>query len=134
MHYRYHVPLSWLKPTGNLLVLFEEVGGDPTGITLVARSTATVCSSISEDYPAPFDLWQANAATPAVPEVRLECDAGQEISSIIFASFGTPRGSCSKFRRGPCHAHNSAAIAEEVLHWYTIVRLRCHICNSQVQK
>ncbi|CAN4094483.1 unnamed protein product [Withania somnifera] len=34
----YHVPLSWLKPSGNLLVVFEEWGGDPTGITLVKRS------------------------------------------------------------------------------------------------
>ncbi|MCH99920.1 beta-galactosidase 1-like, partial [Trifolium medium] len=24
----YHVPHSWLKPTGNLLVMFEELGGE----------------------------------------------------------------------------------------------------------
>ncbi|KAK9947949.1 hypothetical protein M0R45_003544 [Rubus argutus] len=34
----YHVPRSWLKPSGNLLVVFEEWGGDPTKISLVARS------------------------------------------------------------------------------------------------
>ncbi|XP_060209913.1 beta-galactosidase-like [Lycium barbarum] len=34
----YHVPRSWLKPSGNLLVVFEEWGGDPTGISLVKRS------------------------------------------------------------------------------------------------
>lgn len=34
----YHVPRSWLKPSGNLLVVFEEWGGDPTGISLVRRS------------------------------------------------------------------------------------------------
>ncbi|CAH9141656.1 unnamed protein product [Cuscuta epithymum] len=36
----YHVPRSWLKPTGNLLVLFEEVGGrqDVSKISLVKRS------------------------------------------------------------------------------------------------
>ncbi|KAF8010080.1 hypothetical protein BT93_J0904 [Corymbia citriodora subsp. variegata] len=31
----YHVPRSWLKPTGNQLVIFEEWGGNPTQITLV---------------------------------------------------------------------------------------------------
>ncbi|XP_010049746.2 beta-galactosidase [Eucalyptus grandis] len=31
----YHVPRSWLNPTGNLLVIFEEWGGNPTQITLV---------------------------------------------------------------------------------------------------
>ncbi|PSS30220.1 Beta-galactosidase [Actinidia chinensis var. chinensis] len=30
----YHVPRSFLKPSGNLLVLFEEVGGDPLQISL----------------------------------------------------------------------------------------------------
>ncbi|XAR62546.1 Beta-galactosidase [Bertholletia excelsa] len=35
----YHVPRSWLKPSGNLLVVFEEVGGDPTWISLGSRRT-----------------------------------------------------------------------------------------------
>ncbi|XP_010536861.1 PREDICTED: beta-galactosidase 12 [Tarenaya hassleriana] len=35
----YHVPRSWLKPSGNLLVVFEEWGGDPNGITLVRRTS-----------------------------------------------------------------------------------------------
>ncbi|HWI66108.1 MAG TPA: beta-galactosidase [Symbiobacteriaceae bacterium] len=30
----YHVPADWLKPEGNLLVLFEESGGDPEEIRL----------------------------------------------------------------------------------------------------
>jgi len=36
--FRYHVPRSWLKPTGNLLVVFEEWGGDPKWISLVKRT------------------------------------------------------------------------------------------------
>lgn len=34
----YHVPRSWLKPTGNQLVIFEEWGGNPFGISLVRRT------------------------------------------------------------------------------------------------
>ncbi|XP_028092044.1 beta-galactosidase 6 isoform X1 [Camellia sinensis] len=34
----YHVPRSFLKPSGNLLVLFEEVGGDPLQVSLDAIS------------------------------------------------------------------------------------------------
>lgn len=34
----YHVPRSWLRPTGNFLVVFEELGGNPDWITLVKRS------------------------------------------------------------------------------------------------
>ncbi|KAK1377747.1 Beta-galactosidase [Heracleum sosnowskyi] len=34
----YHLPRSWLKPTGNQLVIFEEWGGNPSGISLVRRT------------------------------------------------------------------------------------------------
>ncbi|KAM7272445.1 hypothetical protein ACFE04_027108 [Oxalis oulophora] len=34
----YHVPRSWLKATQNLLVVFEELGGDASKISLVRRS------------------------------------------------------------------------------------------------
>ncbi|KAL5780565.1 hypothetical protein ACOSQ2_011302 [Xanthoceras sorbifolium] len=37
----YHVPRSWLKPTKNLLVVFEELGGDASKISLVKRSVIT---------------------------------------------------------------------------------------------
>ncbi|KAK1371655.1 hypothetical protein POM88_037747 [Heracleum sosnowskyi] len=47
----YHVPRSWLKPTGNLLVLFEELGGNPYGITLAKREVASVCADIYESQP-----------------------------------------------------------------------------------
>ncbi|TQD84463.1 hypothetical protein C1H46_029994 [Malus baccata] len=33
----YHIPRSWLTPTGNLLVVFEEWGGDPQWMSLVER-------------------------------------------------------------------------------------------------
>ncbi|CAN6680858.1 unnamed protein product [Malus baccata var. baccata] len=36
----YHIPRSWLTRTGNLLVVFEEWGGDPSRISLVERGTA----------------------------------------------------------------------------------------------
>ncbi|XP_066382457.1 beta-galactosidase 4-like [Miscanthus floridulus] len=35
----YHVPRSWLKPSGNLLVLLEEYGGDLAGVALATRTT-----------------------------------------------------------------------------------------------
>nr|ACG30563.1 beta-galactosidase precursor [Zea mays] len=34
----YHVPRSWLNPSGNLLVLLEEFGGDLPGVKLVTRT------------------------------------------------------------------------------------------------
>jgi hypothetical protein len=36
---RYHVPRSWLNPSGNLLVMLEEFGGDLSGVKLMTRTT-----------------------------------------------------------------------------------------------
>ncbi|NP_001265904.1 beta-galactosidase 5-like precursor [Cicer arietinum] len=41
----YHVPRSWLKPTNNLMVVFEELGGNPWKISLVKRTIHTPASS-----------------------------------------------------------------------------------------
>ncbi|CAA0820988.1 Beta-galactosidase 10 [Striga hermonthica] len=40
----YHVPRSWFKPTGNVLVVFEEKGGDPTQIRFSTRKVSGVCA------------------------------------------------------------------------------------------
>ncbi|KAK7280700.1 hypothetical protein RJT34_25767 [Clitoria ternatea] len=41
----YHVPRSWLKPTKNLIVVFEELGGNPWKISLVKRTIHTPATS-----------------------------------------------------------------------------------------
>ncbi|KAJ9537635.1 hypothetical protein OSB04_030368 [Centaurea solstitialis] len=106
----YHVPRSWLKPRGNLLVVFEELGGTPYGISLVKRSVYSVCADIYEWQPSLMNyLMQTSgkAAKPLRPKAHLSCSPGQKISSIKFASFGTPLGGCGSYREGSCHAHNS---------------------------
>ncbi|XP_077212588.1 beta-galactosidase-like isoform X1 [Tasmannia lanceolata] len=106
----YHVPRSWLKPTGNLLVVFEEWGGDPTGISLVRRTVGSVCADVSEWQPT-LKNWHIKAygrpERPLRPKAHLSCAPGQKISSIKFASFGTPQGVCGNFWEGSCHAHKS---------------------------
>ncbi|XP_022949187.1 beta-galactosidase 1-like [Cucurbita moschata] len=106
----YHVPRSWLNPTGNLLVVFEEWGGDPNGISLVRRDVDTVCVNINEWQPTLMN-WQMQASgkvnKPLRPKAHLSCGPGQKISSVKFASFGTPQGECGSFREGICHAHRS---------------------------
>ncbi|GAV87945.1 Glyco_hydro_35 domain-containing protein/Gal_Lectin domain-containing protein [Cephalotus follicularis] len=106
----YHVPRSWLNPTGNLLVVLEELGGDPNGISLVRREIDSVCAYIYEWQPTLVN-WQMQASgkvnKPLRPKAHLSCGPGQKISSIKFASFGTPEGSCGSYRQGSCHAFHS---------------------------
>ncbi|CAL9057186.1 beta-galactosidase 2-like isoform X1 [Musa acuminata AAA Group] len=100
----YHVPRSWLNPTGNLLVVFEEWAGDPTGISMVKRSVGSVCADISEWQPS-ISNWHTRDY--GKPKVRLFCGTAQNITAIKFASFGTPQGACGSFSEGSCHAHKS---------------------------
>ncbi|KAK4853138.1 hypothetical protein QYF36_004428 [Acer negundo] len=95
----YHVPRSWLKPSGNLLVVFEEWGGDPTGISLVKRTTGSVCADIYEGQP--------NLNGSGNAKAHLWCPPGEKISEIKFASYGWPQGTCGSFSEGGCHAHKS---------------------------
>uniref|UniRef100_A0A2P2LAY3 Beta-galactosidase n=1 Tax=Rhizophora mucronata TaxID=61149 RepID=A0A2P2LAY3_RHIMU len=114
----YHVPRSWLEPTQNLLVIFEELGGDPSRISLVKRSVSSVCAEVSEFHPT-IKNWHIESYGRSErfhsPKVHLRCSPGQSISSIKFASFGTPLGTCGSYQQGPCHAPTSYAILEKVL-------------------
>ncbi|XP_077210114.1 beta-galactosidase-like [Tasmannia lanceolata] len=106
----YHVPRSWLNPTGNTLVVLEESGGDPYGISLVRRTVGSVCADVSEWQPT-LKNWHIKVygrpERPLRPKAHLSCAPGQKISSIKFASFGTPQGVCGNFWEGACHAHKS---------------------------
>ncbi|KAF9618938.1 hypothetical protein IFM89_002933 [Coptis chinensis] len=114
---RYHVPRSWLNPSGNLLVIFEEWGGDPNGISLVIRTIDSVCADIFELQPTLLSYQRQVSGTinqPLRPKAHLRCSSGQKISSIKFASFGTPQGVCGSFKEGSCHAHKSYDAFEKV--------------------
>lgn len=125
----YHLPRTWLKPTQNLLVLFEEVGGDPTRIMLVRRSMTRVCADVAEYHPN-IKKWQIERyGEPEEfhkPKIHLSCGAGKSISSIKFASFGTPLGTCGSFQQGTCHASTSRSILERKC----IGRQRCSVTIS----
>ncbi|XAR62547.1 Beta-galactosidase [Bertholletia excelsa] len=116
----YHVPRAWLRETNNLLVIFEETGGNPFEISIRSRSTNTICAQVSESHYPPLQMWshpdvvKGNISISDVkPELHLQCDEGHKISSIEFASYGTPQGSCQEFSRGNCHAPNSFSVVSQ---------------------
>ncbi|XP_047310478.1 beta-galactosidase 3-like isoform X2 [Impatiens glandulifera] len=112
----YHVPRAWLNARSNLLVVFEELGGDPTKISLVKRSVRSVCADVAEYHPM-IKNWHiesyGHSEEIRKPKVHLKCSPGQTISSISFASYGTPFGTCGSFQQGTCHAPNSHSILEK---------------------
>lgn len=112
------MPRSWLKPSDNLLVLFEETGGNPFEISVKTVSVQTVCAHLSEDYYPPVQTWSRIngelSASQVNPVMELQCEEGYIIASIEFASYGTPQGSCQAFSTGNCHASTSSSVLSEV--------------------
>ncbi|KAL2899535.1 Beta-galactosidase [Bienertia sinuspersici] len=112
----YHVPRSWLKPAGNLMVVFEEMGGDPNMISLMKKETSSICSDIHEWQPTLLN-WHLKSSgridKPLRPKAHLWCAPGLKISSIKFASFGSPEGSCGNYKQGNCHAPKSYDIFQK---------------------
>ncbi|CAL9155385.1 unnamed protein product [Musa hybrid cultivar] len=108
----YHVPRSLIQSGKNRLVLFEETGGDPTQISFATRQTVSLCGHVSESHPALLD---AQSTAPSnVPMLRLECPyPNQMISSIKFASFGTPHGTCGSYNHGKCSSDDALAVVQQ---------------------
>lgn len=109
-----------MKTGKNLLVVFEETGGNPSGIKVLTVNRDTICSIIAENYPPNVDSWkQSGDQLKAVvdgpkTESQLTCPGGKVIKSVAFASFGDPSGMCGTFAEGKCNSPNSKKVVEQV--------------------
>ncbi|KAK4487784.1 hypothetical protein RD792_005528, partial [Penstemon davidsonii] len=112
----YHVPRSWLQASDNVLVLFEEIGGDPTRLSFATRETGSICSQISEIHPIPVAMWSTTETrNETEPTLLLDCPLqNQVISEIKYASFGTPLGKCGSFSHGSCNSEKALSIVQKV--------------------
>ncbi|MCO5567146.1 hypothetical protein L7F22_020834 [Adiantum nelumboides] len=110
---RYHVPRSWLKGGDNTLVLFEEIGGDPTQIKFLTSFVTSVCARVDESHAPPLSSLSATQHSPNTPMAKIDCGIDKVISGFRFASYGSPQGACGSFLRGGCHAVTSLSIVEE---------------------
>ncbi|KAG6771978.1 hypothetical protein POTOM_023373 [Populus tomentosa] len=94
----YHVPRSFLNTGSNTLILFEEIGGNPSDVSFQITATETICGNAYEGT-----------------TLELSCNGGRRIiSDIQFASFGDPQGSsCGSFQRGSVEASRSLSAVEK---------------------
>ncbi|XP_057966485.1 beta-galactosidase 11-like [Malania oleifera] len=111
----YHIPRSFLKPTDNLLVIFEESGGKPEEIEIQLVNRDTICSVVSETHPPRVSSWEKKenelrAVVDAKSKAHLKCPDEKVIVEVEFASFGDPYGSCGDFIAGNCSSSNAKSI------------------------
>ena len=69
------------------MVLFEEFGGNPSLVNFQTITIGSVCGN----------AYESNNT------LELSCNECP-ISSIKFASFGTPQGTCGSFQKGSCES------------------------------
>lgn len=109
-----------MKPTGNLLVLLEEIGGNPEGIRIMTVNRDVICSYMPETHPPRAKSWKSKGgvmktiADDLRPKAHLTCPDGKQITRIEFASYGDPLGACGNLVIGNCTAANSQQIVEKV--------------------
>ncbi|KAJ1407398.1 Galactose-binding-like domain superfamily [Sesbania bispinosa] len=78
----YHVPRSFLNNDTNTLILFEEMGGNPSNVSVQTITVGSIC---------------ATANYGSTLEVNFQ--GGKTISEIQFASYGDPQGKCGSFQK-----------------------------------
>lgn len=104
------MPRSFLKPSENFLVVFDEEGGNPEKIEILTVNRDTICSLIQEDHPPHVKSWERKDSElkpiveDAKPGAHLRCSNFKKMTAIEFASFGDPTGSCGRFQRGKCNS------------------------------
>ncbi|KAI3873532.1 hypothetical protein MKX03_009442 [Papaver bracteatum] len=115
----YHIPRSFLKPSGNQLALLEEMHGDPLQISLdtitLSLPKCRVCGKVSHSHSSPIILsgQTSRMLFGRRPKVQIKCPSRKTISKIVFASFGTPTGHCKKYAVGSCHSSNSKTVVKK---------------------
>ncbi|CAL0319742.1 unnamed protein product [Lupinus luteus] len=112
----YHVPRSWFKPSRNILIFFEEKGGDPTKIRFVRPKVSGACALVAEDYPSVRIHSQGDDKVENkknTPLAHIMCLGDTIISAIKFANFGNPSGTCGSYLKGDCHDQNSNMVVEK---------------------
>ena len=77
-------------------------------------AAAVACAAAGAAGP-PFCAVCANGGAPPMQNevMHAACaDAGATISAVLFASYGTPTGSCPSFSRGSCDASTSVSVVQ----------------------
>jgi len=109
-----------------VLVMFEEIGGDPTQISFATKQIGSLCSHVSESHPPPVDRWDLyQIGNKLRPMLSLECPSPNQVITLIkFASFGTPQGFCGSYTHGSCRSSRALDIVQKVRNFFHTAFLR----------
>ncbi|KAL8556439.1 hypothetical protein ACS0TY_004040 [Phlomoides rotata] len=115
----YHIPRAYLKPKGNLIVIFEETGGHPENIEIQTVNRNTICSIITEFHTPQVKTFerknnQFRSITNPVKAAYLTCPDNKVIQTVEFVTFGEVDGACGNFKPGKCSSPKAHKIVEQM--------------------
>ncbi|XVE93849.1 hypothetical protein REPUB_Repub01dG0230300 [Reevesia pubescens] len=125
----YQIPRSYLKPTKNLIVIFEEEKGNPKGVEIIVVDRDTICSYVTEYHPPSVRLFESKGGNLRAkvndlkPKAELKCPNQKQIVAVGFASFGDPFGACGAYFVGNC----SSPVSREVAEKFCLGKTSCQI-------
>ncbi|KMT01405.1 hypothetical protein BVRB_9g214140 [Beta vulgaris subsp. vulgaris] len=125
----YHIPRAFLKAKDNLLVIFDESGGNIDTVQIETVNRDIICSYVGEDMPPSVMSWKRDegeflaAIDDLRPKASLECPKNKVISRVEFASFGNPNGVCGYFLLGNC----SSPLTQNIVEQHCLGKERCTI-------
>lgn len=107
-----------MKPKDNLLVVFEETGGNPGKIEILKVNRDTICSIITEYHPPHIRTWerknnQLRNITDPVRAGHLTCPDNKVVEKVEFVSFGNAEGACGAFKVGTCDSPKAHEVVEK---------------------
>ncbi|GLT42924.1 hypothetical protein SLA2020_169010 [Shorea laevis] len=117
----YHIPRSYMKPQGNLIVVFEEEpGSNITSTEILTVNRDTICGHSTDHHPPSVKAFARKGSQLVVPEkedakpsARLTCPDNKEIVVVEFADFGDPWGACGSYFSGNCTSPATKGIVEK---------------------
>lgn len=80
------------------------------------RKISGACALAAVHYPSvDLESWrEGNGSNKSISTINLKCPENTHISTVKFASFGNPTGSCGSYTKGDCHDPNSTSVVEKV--------------------
>lgn len=116
----YHIPHSVLKCDGqNILVLFDEFGGDPSNVSIQTVPAGEVCANAPEDTTLVLSCEDQilQKLSSDMYQDGVFVAAGKIFTEVSFASFGNANGTCGTvpqpFQKGTCDSPNTLAAVKE---------------------
>ncbi|KAL7118537.1 hypothetical protein ACP275_02G008400 [Erythranthe tilingii] len=115
----YHIPRAYLKEKDNLVVVFEEIGGNPSKIDILIVNRDTICSVITEYHPPQVKTWERKdnkfrSIADPIKAAYLTCPDKKVVTKVEFVTFGTVEGACGAFLPGKCDSTKAHKLVEEL--------------------